>query len=257
MLGDVKNDGVPLGTRTKRLRIVDYYTVPWDDVRAGTPAAVMIASRELVTGTEKVFAWHLVAEREGIPPEQIPSRHPPTPPSKQDGPWIACARAVLANSLTVPPEGSSRPRDGEGRGGAAAHPAQAGFASSDGTLPATLSPAGPLTPRTEATPDLVLFATVPPGGGVRGTSDSSGAPRQADDSFIPSDLQRQILQKLDGKALTLDALVSKLHVDRSRLHRDGLKELMARGLVKNSRRVGGYYRPDAPPPELRDLLAPG
>jgi hypothetical protein len=71
MFGNVKGDASPLGIRTKRLRIVDCYTVPCEDVRAGTPAPVMIASRDPSTGMEEVFAWHLVAERQGIPPEEI------------------------------------------------------------------------------------------------------------------------------------------------------------------------------------------
>jgi DNA-binding IclR family transcriptional regulator len=67
-------------------------------------------------------------------------------------------------------------------------------------------------------------------------------------------LQEGILQLLDQKALTLDALVAKLGVDRSNLHRYGIKELKQRGLVANHRRVG-YYRPDAPPPKHAAVLA--
>jgi hypothetical protein len=401
MLGNVRNGDLPLVLRTKKVRIVDYYTVPWDDVRAGTPAAVMIASRELVTGMEEVFAWHLVAEREGIPPEQIlcrrgdlegrvladfhghvrenpkvwwihwglnsvefgfpalvqrasalglgevrfPERRllnlaellkqrlgenyvphkrlgnlirlndlndhqlldqaglaeafragdfcrmlrslrrklycigrilelfltgnlkitaDPSPlslvlPQRPDVPWMACARAVLANSRRVHLEGSSRRRGREGQGGVApgtaAHPVQASFASPDDSPPTIPLPAAPPTQPTEIAPDIVVSAA-PQGGGAPDTSESSGLPRLANHLFIPSELQRQILQKLNGKALTLDALAAKLQVDRSRVHRDGLKELMAQGFVTNHRRVGGYYRPDAPPPELRDLLGP-
>jgi predicted transcriptional regulator len=69
-------------------------------------------------------------------------------------------------------------------------------------------------------------------------------------------LQDDVLEALDGKALTLDALATKLGVDRSALHRRGLKELLARGLVENHRRVGGYYRPDAPPPKYAGRLGP-
>jgi hypothetical protein len=72
--------------------------------------------------------------------------------------------------------------------------------------------------------------------------------------FIPSDLQERILEALDQKALTLDALVSKLHVDRRTLHRNGIKELMQLGMIGNDRRVGGYYRPDAPPPKYAEKL---
>jgi hypothetical protein len=73
--------------------------------------------------------------------------------------------------------------------------------------------------------------------------------------FIPTELQEAILQALDGKALTLDALVAKLAVDRSNLNRSGVKELKARGRIANNRRVGGYYRPDAPPPKYAAVLA--
>jgi predicted transcriptional regulator len=72
--------------------------------------------------------------------------------------------------------------------------------------------------------------------------------------FITTELQDGILQALDGKALTLDALVAKLGVDRSTLNRFGVKELKARGLIANNRRVGGYYRPDAPPPKYAAVL---
>jgi hypothetical protein len=76
----------------------------------------------------------------------------------------------------------------------------------------------------------------------------------ADTSFIPSPLQLRILEALNHKVLTLDALAEKLEVERSRLHRDALKELKDRGYVKNSRKIGGYYRPDRPPPEYADWL---
>jgi biotin operon repressor len=363
MFGNVKGGASPLGIRTKRLRIVDYYTVPWEDVRAGTPAPVMIASRDLSTGLEEVFAWHLVAERQGIPPEEIltrqgdleravlidfhrhvkesprawwvhwglhsvefgfpaliqraralglnelrfpvqrlrdlagllkqqlgddyvphkrfwslirlnnlndhqlldvdgltaafregdfcrmlrslrrklyciecilglffagklkiaadPSAQSPVFPSKRDIPWMACARAVLAGSRTfVPPEAREQ---------------------------------------TEVVPDVVLPDPVPPTGEASEAGDTSAASapsRQTDAPFIPTELQRRILQKLDGKVLTLDALAQKLETDRSRVHRDGIKELKDRGFVKNNRRLGGYYRPDSPPPDYRDLLPP-
>jgi hypothetical protein len=84
---------------------------------------------------------------------------------------------------------------------------------------------------------------------------ADAAPSQASDlQFIPSELQERILEVLDQKALTLDTLVLKLQVDRSTLHRNGIKELMQRGLICNHRRVGGYYRPDAPPPQYADKL---
>jgi DeoR/GlpR family transcriptional regulator of sugar metabolism len=67
--------------------------------------------------------------------------------------------------------------------------------------------------------------------------------------FIPTELQERILEALKQKALTLDALAQKLKTERSTLHRDGIKELMIEEKIANNRRVGGYYRPDAPPPK--------
>jgi len=59
--------------------------------------------------------------------------------------------------------------------------------------------------------------------------------------------QREILKALDAKAMTLDELATQLDCDKSRLHRDHLKPLKKLGRVINDRKVGGYYRPDAPP----------
>jgi hypothetical protein len=59
--------------------------------------------------------------------------------------------------------------------------------------------------------------------------------------------QREILAVLSGQALTLKELAERLGCDPSRLQRDHLKPLMERGLLANDSRVGGYYRPDAPP----------
>ena len=54
--------------------------------------------------------------------------------------------------------------------------------------------------------------------------------------------------------MTADALAQKLGVDRRSLFRDAIKELKARGRIGNHRRVGGYYRPDAPPPKYAAFL---
>lgn len=59
--------------------------------------------------------------------------------------------------------------------------------------------------------------------------------------------QREVLTALNGRALSLKALTELLGCDASRLHRDHLKPLMALGHVARDRKVGGYYRPDAPP----------
>lgn len=64
--------------------------------------------------------------------------------------------------------------------------------------------------------------------------------------------QERILDVLAGRALTADALGAEVG-DRSRLFkRGGVKELMEAGLVKNDRRLGGYYRPDDPPSDADD-----
>ena len=72
--------------------------------------------------------------------------------------------------------------------------------------------------------------------------------------FVPTELHREILDKLDGVAMTADDLEAAVCVSRSTLYggkagKGGLKDLVERGLVLNERKVGGYYRPDAPPEE--------
>ena len=69
--------------------------------------------------------------------------------------------------------------------------------------------------------------------------------------FVPTPFQKGILEALDGKALRTDALGAAVG-DRRRLFKDGgLKELRDRGLVLRHARLG-FYRPDAPPPQLTD-----
>lgn len=70
--------------------------------------------------------------------------------------------------------------------------------------------------------------------------------------FVPSAFQRAILAALEGKSLKSDALGAAVG-DRSRLfkQRGGLKELKEHGRVAHHDRLG-YYRPDFPPPELRE-----
>jgi hypothetical protein len=74
--------------------------------------------------------------------------------------------------------------------------------------------------------------------------------------FIPSVPQRAILEALEGRAYRTDALSAKARLPRSQIFRKpkgGLAELQEQGLVEHHDRVG-YYRPDAPPPELADIL---
>jgi hypothetical protein len=74
MSGDARQGAVPVGIRTQRFKVFDYYTEPWADAPARTPSPVMIAALDWATGAEDVFAWHLIAERELIPAEEILAR---------------------------------------------------------------------------------------------------------------------------------------------------------------------------------------
>jgi len=81
---------------------------------------------------------------------------------------------------------------------------------------------------------------------------SSGVEQQ----FVPRPPQKLILKALEWKALKTDAL-AKVVKDRRSLFNRGktpgyLTELKKFGLVENHPRLG-YFRPDMPPPELRDL----
>jgi hypothetical protein len=69
-------------------------------------------------------------------------------------------------------------------------------------------------------------------------------------AFVLTPFQQDILDALDGKALRTDALGHAVG-DRSRLFRrpGGIHELRERGFVHHHHRLG-FYRPDAPPPEL-------
>jgi hypothetical protein len=68
-------------------------------------------------------------------------------------------------------------------------------------------------------------------------------------AFVPNALQQGILDALEGKALRTDALGAKVGDKRRLYHAGGIKELRDRGLVELHPRLG-YWRPDAPPPEL-------
>jgi hypothetical protein len=67
--------------------------------------------------------------------------------------------------------------------------------------------------------------------------------------------EERVLKALDGKALTADGLQRALGMDRKQLYRDGINPLKGRGYIANDRNYGGYYRPDAPPPRVREALA--
>jgi hypothetical protein len=66
--------------------------------------------------------------------------------------------------------------------------------------------------------------------------------------FIPTRRQKALLEALEGRALRSDAWAERSKVEKSGLMR-AKKELQARGLVKHHKGLG-FYRPDAPPPEL-------
>ena len=74
-------------------------------------------------------------------------------------------------------------------------------------------------------------------------------------TFIPTQLQEDVLTALDGRALRTDALAHRCHGNRRSLFRDpgGLHELRRQGLVDHHHRIG-YYRADALPPELKAKL---
>jgi hypothetical protein len=67
-----------------------------------------------------------------------------------------------------------------------------------------------------------------------------------------SDLQKIILNALDGRSLSAQKLADEIGIDTSRLYKPGgIKELMQLGTVKNARGKGrGYFRVDSPPPIL-------
>lgn len=66
-------------------------------------------------------------------------------------------------------------------------------------------------------------------------------------TFACSPVQQQVMNMLKGQAYTLDELAAELAVDRTNLHKRHLRELLAVGRIKNDRKKGGYFRPDAPP----------
>jgi hypothetical protein len=70
------------------------------------------------------------------------------------------------------------------------------------------------------------------------------------DKFITSDLQKKILNALDGRSLTAQKLADEIGIDSSRLYEPGgIKELMQLGGVTNTRGKGhGYSRVDSAPP---------
>jgi hypothetical protein len=72
--------------------------------------------------------------------------------------------------------------------------------------------------------------------------------------FLPSPLQKHILDVLNGRALKKQALATEVCAgEGTRLYRPGgIKELRAFGMVAHKSGLG-YYRPDSPPPNAIDL----
>jgi hypothetical protein len=77
--------------------------------------------------------------------------------------------------------------------------------------------------------------------------------RTTNKPFLPTDRQKRILDILDGKTKKLAQLADTLKVRPSTLSGRDLKELRDQELVRHDKRIG-YYRPDAPPPELSGTL---
>jgi len=79
----------------------------------------------------------------------------------------------------------------------------------------------------------------------------SGGSNNRPAEWIPTEVQRDILNALVGVAMTADALEGALEISRSTLYgkkrKGGLTELKELGKIANDRKVGGYFRPDSPP----------
>jgi hypothetical protein len=111
--------------------------------------------------------------------------------------------------------------------------------------------------RTGAAPAYAVLMASNPANNARASEARDGATRHTpigSEPYVPTAFQDRILKLLTGKAMKLDRLQQALVTDRKRLFYDGLKPLMDNGLVRNNRRAGGYYRPDAPPPKFAVLL---
>jgi hypothetical protein len=74
--------------------------------------------------------------------------------------------------------------------------------------------------------------------------------------FIPSPLQEAILAALNGKGLRAEALALRCDVNKSQLYnvKGAIPELQEEGLIAHHPRVG-YYRLDAPPPNVAQLMS--
>ncbi len=86
---------------------------------------------------------------------------------------------------------------------------------------------------------------------IIGTSDDEGS----SGDLVLSPLQEEILRVLNGKGMRVETLAKACGVAKNKLYRKDhagkqpLKELIELGCVIKDRKIG-YYRPDAPPPQV-------
>lgn len=84
---------------------------------------------------------------------------------------------------------------------------------------------------------------------------SARAPRDdPGDVFVPNAFQTAILEALEGKAMKTGALAAAVHCETPQLFKKpkgGIAELREHDLVRHHERLG-YWRPDAPPPQLSE-----
>ncbi|QJX01257.1 hypothetical protein [Frigoriglobus tundricola] len=73
------------------------------------------------------------------------------------------------------------------------------------------------------------------------------APSGKPEPFIPTPKQHHALQLLTGRAMCGKDLAKELRIDEAQLNRTVTTPLQVQGRVKNDRKLGGYFRPDAPP----------
>jgi hypothetical protein len=92
-------------------------------------------------------------------------------------------------------------------------------------------------------------------GSHQGTSKTTSPNLAEQEPVFLTQSMGRVLDALDGRSLTGDALARRLHTDKSGLQRRTLKPLMMAGMIKNSRRAGGYYRPDALDPKVAKKLS--
>lgn len=68
------------------------------------------------------------------------------------------------------------------------------------------------------------------------------------DEVLLTPTQQSILSALDGRSLNKEKLCEEMKINDNRLYNaGGIMELQEMGLVGSDRKLGGYYRPDAPP----------